>query len=174
MIEKAGTKFGNWLYKNRAIQEDQIDMIRYSVEILSSEFLEMIIIILYSILSHKVIETASFLGYFIVLRNYYDGYHAKTVGHCLILTVSVYLFVIYIYPFLTLNLCAFLVLSVLIAQSAIYKKNQKVIPFAISILLIVLDVFLMFIGITSSLKILVLTEILVILSYLLKGGTYED
>lgn len=173
MVEKAGTQFGNWLYKNRAIQENQIDMIRYAIEIISSEFLEMIIIILYSTLSHKVIETVSFLGYFMLLRNLYDGYHAKTIGQCLILTVSVYLFVINVYPFLTLYLCVLLVLPVFIMQFVIYKINQKVIPFMISILLIVLALFLMFIGINNYLQILSLTEILVILSYLLKGGVYE-
>lgn len=61
MIARIGSALGRWLYKNKIIQEKDIDIIRYSLEILFSEFLEVLIIILYSIATKQVYQTVLFL-----------------------------------------------------------------------------------------------------------------
>lgn len=84
MIARIGTSLGNWLYRQHVIQESQIDLIRYALEIICSEFLELLIMIVYSFITRQIGQTIIFIVIFQLLRKMYDGYHSKTIARCLL------------------------------------------------------------------------------------------
>lgn len=64
------------------IKENQIDEIRCGFEILSSEFLEILVMAGYGIFTHKIASTIVYLFLFRILRDVFQGYHADTIWKC--------------------------------------------------------------------------------------------
>lgn len=73
------------------IKENQIDEIRCGFEILSSEFLEILVMAGYGIFTHKIASTIVYLFLFRILRDVFQGYHADTIWKCFTLTIGAYL-----------------------------------------------------------------------------------
>lgn len=67
MIARIGTSLGNWLYRQHVIQKSQIDLIRYALEIICSEFLELLIMIVYSFITRQIGQTITFIVIFQLL-----------------------------------------------------------------------------------------------------------
>lgn len=88
MMERIGT----YLFKKGFIKEDEIDVIRYAVEMIISEYLITAVVYLVLLLFGYGIEATVHLILFTYLRNYLDGYHAKTMLRCA--SISSILFVI--------------------------------------------------------------------------------
>lgn len=75
MLERIGT----YLFKKGFIKEDEVDVIRYAVEMIISEYLITVVVYLVLLLFGYGIEATVHLIPFTYLRNYLDDYHAKTI-----------------------------------------------------------------------------------------------
>lgn len=166
MAARLGIRIGIWLYKHQAISQSQIDEIRYAVEIICSEFLEIFIIIVYSLMSRKVIQTVMFLITFQILRNLYDGYHAKTIMKCLIITISVYLAVLSLHVYLSIELSLTILFFITMMQLCHSRKNHVWKPLFITIVLVILSMIMQIFGFKGCIQILTVTEIVVLISYM--------
>ena len=116
------------LLKYDHIRIDQLNDIRYGIEVILSNILSFLTILIFGFLYNQFSVTTLFLLIFISLRFLYEGYHANTFLSCLLLTVSSYHFCIIIYLFtpkslnygVNLGLCL-INLILLICNKKIYK-----------------------------------------------------
>ena len=166
MIARIGISLGKWLHIHHAIHESQIDSIRYAFEIICSEFFELMIMIVYSLVTNQIVETILFIGTFQLLRRTYEGYHAKTITKCLMITVSVFLVILSTYASLQVNLCCFTLAIILLVQLMLGIKDRWKNPFYISFTLMCLSVLILILGYKGFLQILTLVEVVVLISYL--------
>ena len=173
MIARIGIKIGQWMFAREIIKRNQIDMIRYSLEIMCSEFLEILIIGIYSIVTEKEFQTLMFLIYFQLLRRMYQGYHAKTIGQCFLLTISVYLFVLYVHSNMLVSICLIILMCVSLVQLKLCMRNKYVDSFIVSIILIGFSILMLLLNNYTFVQILSLTECIVLISYFQKGGCNE-
>lgn len=135
MSEHLGTKLGEWLCTQGMIEKNQIDLIRYSFEIMCSELAENIIIFGYRLLSKKLIFTLMYLIFFHTLRHYFQGYHAKTIIRCFALTIGAYLTALCLFTSVTYGWgVLFLIISSSL-QIMYCVKKQHLMPMLISIVL---------------------------------------
>lgn len=98
-MEILAVSLSKWLFKKGYIKNDQLNDIRYGVEVILSNFISLISIILIGLIIHQIKITTLFLFVFIGLRFMYEGYHAKKFLSCLLLTVSSYLTCLIIFLF---------------------------------------------------------------------------
>lgn len=135
MSERLGTKLGEWLCTQGMIEKNQIDLIRYSFEIMCSEIAENIIIFGYGLLSKKLIFTLMYLIFFHTLRHYFQGYHAKTIIRCFALTVGAYLTALCLFTSVTYGWGVLFLIISLSLQIMYCVKRQQLMPMLISVLL---------------------------------------
>lgn len=174
MAAQLGLKLGKWLYRKGQISEDQIDLIRYVFEIICSEVTEIIIILIYGICFHKVIETLLYLAFFHILRKFFQGYHAKTILRCLTLTVGSYLVTLITFIYVDPFMITFSLIVSSILQIEYCIKKGELIPILVSILLWVLSVVLYFMNQDIlPLAILAIVELIVSISLIPERSTYE-
>lgn len=166
MVAQLGTEFGKWFFRHQAIQKSQINLIRYAIEIICSEFLELMFMIVYSLITNRVIETVMFIVFFQMLRRMYDGYHAKTIIRCLMITISVFLLIICSYTNLSIESCYIVLSIVLFVQFICYIENQKLKSFFASFSLIGMSMIISLFEYESMIQILTLTQVIVLISYL--------
>lgn len=174
MIEQFGTKLGEWLYTEGMLEKNQIDLIRYSVEIICSEITENIMIFGYGIFTNQFLFTLMYLIFFHTLRHYFQGYHAKTIGRCLILTLGAYFTAMFLYTHITYEWgVLFLIISLLLQVDYCIKQHQFI-PMMISILL---KIAVLMMGVSlndfSCLQLLAVTELIVSVSALSERRTNE-
>ena len=116
------------LLKYDHIRIDQLNDIRYGIEVILSNILSFLTILIFGFLYNQFSVTTLFLLIFISLRFLYEGYHANTFLSCLLLTVFSYHFCLIIYLFtpkslnfgINLGFCV-LNLILLICNKKIYK-----------------------------------------------------
>lgn len=135
MIESIGTNLGIWLYHKGKIKENQIDMIRYAFEIMCSEFTEIIVILIYSMITKQVFQTIIYLVFFQILRQYFQGYHAKTILRCLLLTIGTYLIAMSVYHSIPFGLFCILLLVSAVMQIEYAVRTKQLKPIIISFML---------------------------------------
>lgn len=135
MSEHLGTKLGEWLCTQGMIEKNQIDLIRYSFEIMCSEIAENIIIFGYGLLSKKLIFTLMYLIFFHTLRHYFQGYHAKTITRCFVLTIGAYLTALCLFTSVTYGWGVLFLIISLSLQIMYCVKRQQLMPMLISIVL---------------------------------------
>lgn len=124
MAEELGSKLGEWLYHRGNIKEAQIDIVRYAFEIQCSEFVELAVIIMYGIGSGKWMETLMFVGMLMIVRKIFQGYHAKTILHCFMITMDAYLITMVLFPYIRLGVgILFLCVSALLELDDCMKKK---------------------------------------------------
>lgn len=173
MAARLGLKLGEWLYSKGQISERQIDVVRYAVEIICSEFLEVLIIVFYGLSNHKVVETIVYLIFFHTLRNLFQGYHAKTIFRCLILTVGSYLITLFTFTFVTpyMIVISFVISSLI--QVEYCKKKDEVMPILVSVIFWVITVVLYTKHYNvSSLTILSIVELIVSIALIPERRNY--
>lgn len=173
MTARLGIKLGKWLWKKGMIQEDQIDAIRYSIEIICSEFLEFSIIGLYGLVTHQFLETVLYILFFQISRTVFDGYHAQTIVSCLLLTIGSYLFIMITYRYYPLII---LILSLIISvwlqiQYCINKRQLD--SFGISIAMHLITGVFFLLDMSYIINLLIVTELLVMLATIPERRTYE-
>ena len=156
MSEHLGTKLGEWLCTQGMIEKNQIDLIRYSFEILCSEIAENIFTLMYLIFFHT-------------LRHYFQGYHAKTITRCFALTVGAYLTALCLFTSVTYGWGVLFLIISLSLQIMYCVKRQQLMPMLISVLLKVTVLTLG--GILydfSFFQLLIIVELIVSVSALLR------
>jgi len=93
MLESICYTISYHCYKKQLIEEDDIDIIRYGLELFLTQLFPFIIITLTGCLMHLPLETFSFLIIFISLRQILGGYHANRYYKCFTLTIFNYILV---------------------------------------------------------------------------------
>lgn len=174
MIGRIGTEIGVWMFHEGKIKEEKIDAIRYSVEILCSEFLEIVTIIVYGLITGIWMESFLFVGYLLLLRKEFQGFHASTIARCFLITMSAYLISMYMYPYMNYLLTT-LFLCISTTLQIDYCINKKLIHPFISISLLHIVTILIF-GLTSytgAFQLLVVVECIVSLSLIPERRHYE-
>lgn len=175
MTERLGTKLGEWLYRQGKVEENQIDLIRFAFEIICSEITETLIIFGYGILSGHFIQTLMYLFFFHTLRHFFQGYHAKTVSRCLVLTVGAYLISMMSFAYVTYEWGElFLVVSFLLQMEYCIKKHQYM-PMIISTgLKLVVWFCALRIANIWGMQLLIVVEFIISVSLLPERRTYEE
>lgn len=175
MAEQIGTKLGNWLYQRGSIEKAQIDVVRYAFEILCSEFAELIIIITYGIGSGKWLETLMFICMLLILRKQFQGYHAKTILNCFLITMGAYLSTMILFPYINFQLgLVFLCISSLL-ELEYCIKCKAVKPFVvISILHILAGILYITISYAYALQILLIIELITAISLIPERRVNEE
>lgn len=168
MITELGREFGIYLYKLNIIDKSEIETVRYAIEIIYSEGFEIFFIIFYSILNNQILESFVFVITFSILRKIYEGYHEKTIFKCFILTITVFVSVINIKDIVYIEMSIIMLVLVKIIQIKCflidYVKKQILISFVFE----VLSICFLFLGMYSLFQIIVLTELVVLVSYILE------
>lgn len=85
-MEKFIDKIIAIMKNNNAISDDE-EIVRYGLEIVIMKLIFCIIIVTLGICLHCFIESVIFTVAFSLLRMYGGGYHAKTRGHCFLLSL---------------------------------------------------------------------------------------
>lgn len=167
MAEQLGTKLGKWLYAQGKIDINQIDLIRYSFEILCSEITENIVIFGYGILSNQLYYTLMYLIFFHTLRHYFQGYHAKTISRCLTLTIGAYSTAMFLYTYVTYAGGVMFLLISFGLQTTYCIRNHQFMPIMVSALLkLVILLLAVIMNDDSFLQLLIITELIVSVSIL--------
>lgn len=173
MIVRIGIALGKLLYHHQVIEENQIDDIRYALEIIMSEFLEIAVIIGYCIISKTYVETLAFLLCFQSLRSEYEGYHAKTILRCFIITITVYLSILSFHSYINIGMYMVMIIFIIMKQLQYYLNDKKKRPIIVAMIYHLAGILLYQLGYVSIFQILSLTQFIVILSYILERRTYE-
>lgn len=167
MAEQLGTKLGKWLYAQGMININQIDLIRYSFEILCSEITKNIVIFGYGILSNQLYYTLMYLIFFHTLRHYFQGYHAKTISRCLTLTIGAYLTAMFFFMYVTYTGGIMFLLISFGLQTAYCIRKHQFMPIIVSALLkLAILLLAIIINNFSFLQLLIITELIVSVSTL--------
>lgn len=90
MIENIGIKLGKYFFNKGYINEEDTDAVRYYVEVFFNEYLQLVITIFIGYLINQLIETILYLIFFISIRKYSGGYHAKTILRCNLISYLFY------------------------------------------------------------------------------------
>ena len=87
MIERLIDRNLNFLKKHIVCDEDTVEVYRYSLRIIYSYIIDVLVLMSLAIVFNKVIETIIMLFTFAVLQVYGGGYHAKTQLGCMAIMV---------------------------------------------------------------------------------------
>lgn len=90
-MEYVSLKISYWFLKKGYITEQQVDDIRYALEVVISNVLPFITILLLGIKMHQETKMIIFFLVFIGFRTLRDRYHAPTFIKCYFLTVGSFL-----------------------------------------------------------------------------------
>lgn len=110
----------SWCQKN-IIPYEMKEIYRYGLEVLISNVLSSLTMLIVGILFFDIFSTVVFLLIFILLRSYCGGYHADTYLKCFITTNITYLFTMSCACFLSVNLFT-VVLTMLIGVPLLYLR----------------------------------------------------
>lgn len=175
MAARLGIRLGKWLYQKGQIEESQIDVIRYAFEIMCSEFTEILVIVIFGITTNQVLETVLYLIFFQILRQFFQGCHAKTIFRCFVLTTGSYLVSLIIYTYVDLF---FIVLSIIIGsilQLEYCYKKKEVSPILVKSLLWVASIIAyIIIPYVKALQILAVVELVVSISLIPERRNYNE
>ena len=93
-MEKLSKNISYWFFRSDYIEEKDIDKIRFAIEVVLSNTVSFLTVIIIGCIIGCYVRTILFLLVFIGFRTLSDRYHAKTFLRCYILTVGSYLFCI--------------------------------------------------------------------------------
>ncbi len=91
MLQRLSISLVQFFLTEAIITEEDQDVYRYSVEILLSSLVVYGSILLLALCGHVLAETIAYYSGFLLLRHSAGGYHARSHGHCILLTLSTYL-----------------------------------------------------------------------------------
>ena len=172
MIVRIVIALGKLFYHHQVIEENQIDDIRYALEIIMSEFLEIAVIIGYCIISKTYVETLAFLLCFQSLRSEYEGYHAKTILRCFVITITVYLSILSFHSYINIGMYMVMIIFIIMKQLQYYLNDKKKRPITVAMIYHLAGILLYQLGYASIFQILSLTQFIVILSSILVWRAY--
>lgn len=172
MVSKTGTLLGVFFAKKNYINENDIDAVRYWLEVVVNEYVGLAINIWIGFILGKGIDTIVYLYSFIFLRKYIQGYHCKTMIGCNIVSFSLYFISIYINEKICANLLLLLLFGsfiiVILVKGIKRLKEFMLLLFMYSVVLFIVA----FLKQEHYIKILVISMIEVIMLKIIGIG-YE-
>lgn len=94
MLSRVSKQIALQFAVRRIINEEDIEVYEYGINILLTGIVNMVSIIIIGILCGKVIECICFMIMFIPLRQYVGGYHSATPKRCFTCTLMMILIVL--------------------------------------------------------------------------------
>lgn len=129
-MEKLACKISKWGYQKGYYLEKDIDSIRFGVEVILSQIIVLTPTFIYTAKKHNILNIMIMLIIFGILRIKNEGYHAKTLIGCFILTNIIMFCSIYASWFVYHQLkflLAIMLIIFMVAQSA--EGKLKLIKF---------------------------------------------
>lgn len=145
MVSKTGTLLGVFFAKKNYINENDIDAVRYWLEVVVNEYVGLAINIWIGFILGKGQETIAYLYSFIFLRKYIQGYHCKTMLGCNAASFSLYFIAIYLNEKVCFNLLlllSFVSLILLILINGFKELKECKVLLLISCVELLLYIFL--------------------------------
>ncbi len=99
MLKKLSKKISALLVANNIVQIDQQDAYIYGLEIFLQQVVFFFIIFILALITRTILLSFIFVVVYKVLRQYTGGFHCKTSGKCLIVSVLTYIPLIFLYYF---------------------------------------------------------------------------
>ena len=144
MIERLIDRNLNFLKKHIVCDEDTVEVYRYSLRIIYSYIIDVLVLMSLAIVFNKVIETIIMLFTFAVLQVYGGGYHAKTQLGCMaIMVVGWFVGVFGLARVVSIHWCIDIIVAVLFTVFVfvftpvlnpkhpvggdVYKKSKKIV-----------------------------------------------
>ena len=103
MLNKLALCIANRLEKHNTIDPKKKEVYVYGLELIISFLFSTSLVILIGTIMGKIIPTIIFLIVYILLRSYSGGYHANSYWLCTVVTLSVYMLVILLATYITVN-----------------------------------------------------------------------
>lgn len=166
MVTNLGNKLGVWLYKNLYIKENEIDKVRFVIEVLCTEIFEFSFILLLGILIKELVPTIFMIFTFRSLREQYKGYHAATPEKCIFITLSVFMLCISIYKYIPSE-----VIIIINTISVIYQLYCIFIYNSVNSLLVSISICILGLVLSNKYKMIInvyiVIKFIVLLSHLI-------
>ena len=163
MIERLIDRNLNFLKKHILCDDDTVEVYRYSLRIIYSYIMDVLVLMSLAIVFNKVVETIIMLFTFAVLQVYGGGYHAKTQLGCMtIMVIGWFVGVFGWQRIVALNWCVSMALMVVFTvlvfkftpvlnekhpvSGEVYKRSRKI----VRIVALVLDAVVLINNILNS------------------------
>ena len=152
MIEKLGIRIVNFFIEEGILRENERNIYNYCFSCIIEIFINLMSVLFISILLQKVIESLIFMLIFIPLRSTAGGFHCSTSTRCYVLSISIYISVILLYPYITfvsiyaiVGICAINLLIVMLLSPV--ESSNKPLTNKSRIVNRILSIIIMFISI---------------------------
>lgn len=161
MIERLIDRNLNFLKKHISCDDDTVEVYRYSLRIIYSYIMDVLVLMSLAIVFNKVVETIIMLFTFAVLQVYGGGYHANTQLGCMAIMVAGWFVGVFgLQKVVTLHWCVCLgiiiVFTTLVVMftpilnekhpvsGAVYKRSKKIVRFCSVILSVIVILSIIF------------------------------
>ena len=91
VLENLSLSIANFFLKNNVIEDENIDVIRYGVEIITTTLFSFISVLLFGWVIGYWKEAFIYFAVLLSVKQSVGGYHAKTYSSCVILTIGIFL-----------------------------------------------------------------------------------
>lgn len=92
MIATISNKISLALLKSNAINQDELNVYAYGIQLLILSVIDWCITFLFMLLIGEIYLSVAYLSVFFILRRHCGGYHAKTHMRCIVISNTVYIF----------------------------------------------------------------------------------
>ena len=128
-----------FLAKRGLIEEDEVDIIRFALELLLTQGIQIVSMLILGYFLQFFWETVLYLCMLLFLKRYTGGYHAKTYGRCYLITMIIYLLVLLCVEYLNIySLLVFLSYKTMLER----RKQQLHLKLSLALCLVLLLLFL--------------------------------
>lgn len=121
--------FANFLVKNNVIEEERKEIYTYGLNQLIVYFYNFITIVVIGLLFKMLWQAMAFTLFYMIIRPYAGGYHARTPKMCYILSLLVIIIVLFsikVIPFnIIINLIMYIFSSVIILKLSPVEDENK-------------------------------------------------
>ncbi len=130
MEHRLAQKLSNYFIDESIISQEDYEIYVYGSELLISFTISTVFIALLGLVFNRLVETLLFLTIFIVLRRYTGGYHAPSHFKCKLTTVAIYLLVLGLSEWTTMNLINYIIIflfgcAVILSIGPIENPNKQ-------------------------------------------------
>ena len=132
MINRLSRSIVLFFTQKNIISNSELDSYIYGFQFLLSTMLNLSTILLIMIYTGKITETILYIISVFILRHHTGGYHAKTPERCFVMTIGVYILMLFIISIITINLSIIIsglflpALIIIIKFAPIVHKNNPV------------------------------------------------
>ncbi len=106
MIARLSKRISSFFVAKNFVKQQDEEVYNYGFELLLASAVNFLALILISIFSHTILETALFILGFVPLRQVAGGYHAKTHLRCFLILLSNYIVFLAVTYFIPISLIA--------------------------------------------------------------------